>query len=98
MTVRTERLTRLTIGTEWTQVEFLTEPFVTITFRGYAVAIDVRVISTQLDYTLLLGAKSLTDPLEKLRLSAGGSIAGTKVAIRKTSEERSATYEVRGIP
>lgn len=97
MTIRTNRLPRLSIGTDWTPLELLTEPFVTVTFRGYTAGIDVRVIATQLEYTLLLGAKSLSEPLENLRVSSGGLLAGKKVAVRKSGEERTAGYEVRVI-
>jgi hypothetical protein len=97
MPIRTNRLPRLSIGTDWTPLELLTEPFVTVTFRGYTVAIDVRVIATQLEYTFLLGAKSLSEPLENLRVSSDGLLAGKKVAVRKSGEERTASYEVRVI-
>ncbi len=95
MTIRKERLAKLSIGTEWTQVEFLGEPYITITFRGYAVAIDAKVISTGLDYTVLLGAKSLADPVENARNGNGGVLKGMKMAVRRSGVERTATYEAR---
>jgi hypothetical protein len=97
MTVRADRLPKLSIGTEWTPLEFIGEPFITVTFRGYAAAIDVRVISTGLEYTLLVGAKSLSGPLERLRAPNGGELKGLRVALRKSGEERTAAYEVRQV-
>lgn len=93
--LKIDRLPRITPGTEWSPIEFISEPFVTVTFRGYSAACDVRSIETGLAYTLLLGAKSLSDSIEPLRTSRGGELIGLKVAIRKASEERTAPYELR---
>jgi len=97
MAIRKERGVRLVVGTDWVPIELVSDPFITVTYRGYAVAIDVRVISTQLEYTLLVGAKSLSDPLEQLRERAGGVLTGQRCAVRKSGVERTATYEMREI-
>lgn len=97
MSIRKEKGARLVVGTDWVPIEFVSDPFITVTFRGYAVAIQIKVIATQLEYTLLLGAKSLSDPLENLREQSGGVLTGQRCAIRKTGPERTAAYEVREI-
>ena len=97
MCIRKERLAKLNISTEWIPIEFLGEPFITVTFRGYAVAADVKVIATGLEYTLLLGAKSLAEPVERARAATTERLTGTRMAVRRSSSERTAVYEVRHI-
>jgi hypothetical protein len=93
--VRTERPVGINIGTAWTAVEVVSEPFLVATFRGYAPMCEVQVVSTGLRYGLLIGSKSITSALEPLRVSNGGQFVGLHLSLRRTGTERTAPYEVR---
>ncbi len=95
MIIRSDRLAKLSVGTDWTPIEIMSEPFISVTFRGYAAATEVRVVATGLQYTLFIGAKSLTEPIERFRLAQGGKMLGLKLAIKKSDVNRTAPYEVR---
>ena len=93
--VRTERPIGINIGTAWTAVQVVSEPFLVATFRVYAPMCEVEVASTGLRYGLLIGSKSITSALEPLRLENGGRFTGLHVSLRRASTERMAPYEVR---
>ena len=95
--IRTDSSPRLIVSTDWIPIEITSDFFLILTFRGYAPACEACVIPTGLKYTLLLGAKSLSDAIEPLRLKNGGGISGIKASIRKQGTERTSAYEIRGI-
>lgn len=95
MLVRTERPVPISIGTGWTAVRIVSEPFLVVTFRGYAPMCEVEVVSTGLRYGLLLGSKSITAAIEPLRAANGGLFANLHVSLRRLGAERTAAYEVR---
>lgn len=85
---------RLRVGEPWTDVMVASEPFVVPTTRGYAPAILVKRRSTTYREHLLIGARSISLPLEELRASVG-ELTGQHLSIRKTAAHQSAPYEVK---
>jgi hypothetical protein len=83
----------LRIGTEWIEVEILTDPFVVLTRRGYAPAVEVEHLKEGVVYTLFVGAASLAEKLEPIRM-ARGSLEGAQVRVKKESNDRFAQYLV----
>ena len=65
------------------------------TRRGYAAV--VRVARGSLVHMMYVSAASLATPLEK-SCSDRGKLDGVRIRVRKTSEERMATYEVEVLP
>lgn len=63
-----------------------------MTQRGYAPAIEV--LREDFQHLLLVGAKSLGEPLEGWR-SEFGALKGLKVSLRKVRPEPTAPYEVK---
>jgi hypothetical protein len=95
MLVRTERPIGLKVGTAWTAVQIVSEPFLVTTFRGYVPMCEVQVASTGLQYGLLIGSRSITAALEPFRLANDGRFTGLQISLRRAGSERTAPYEVR---
>ena len=93
--IRTERPVPISIGTGWTAIRIVSEPFLVVTFRGYAPMCEVEAASTGLRYGLLIGSKSITTAFEPLRAANGGLFANLNVSLRRSGTERTAPYEVR---
>jgi hypothetical protein len=83
---------RLRVGTGWTTVTIQSEVGVVFTSRGYAPAIEVA--REGFKHVLLVGARSLSEPIEKLRVEHG-QLEGLVIELRKVRPEPSAPYEVR---
>ena len=90
----TSKPDRLQVGTGWIGIEIKSEPGVTLTFRGYVPTLEVAELNTKLDYEWLIGAKSIAESLEPLRINNGGSFEGIKINVRKSGTDRFSTYEV----
>ena len=90
-----ERLPKLDVRTGWIDVTITSEPFVVMTFKGYAPAVNVRVVRTGLDYLLYISAKSLAEGLEPMRKANEGHFKGLQFGIRKAAEDKFAKYEVQ---
>jgi hypothetical protein len=86
---------QLSVGTGWIAVEVTDEPTIVLTFKGYAPILPVKNRINGLPYIMYISAKSLAEPLEKLRASNGGLFKGLIFEVRKESEDRFAKYEVR---
>ena len=84
----------LKVGTGWIELEIISEPDVVLTFKGYAPILQVREISTGSEYRFYISAKSLADPLEKLRKDNGDIFEGIQFRVRKESMDKMAKYEV----
>lgn len=84
----------LKIGTEWIELEIISEPDVILTAFGYAPFLRVREITTDNEYRFYISAKSLAVPLEKLRKDNGGMFRGIQFRVRKESMDQKARYEV----
>jgi hypothetical protein len=87
----------LKFSTGWIGVEVLSEPDVTLTVRGYAPILQVRDINTNLNYIMYVGAKSLSEKLEPLRLANGRRFTGLRLRICKESEDPMSKYKVESI-
>ena len=85
---------RIHFGTAWTTLELNSDPFTVMTSRGYAPAVVLHRDGASYFEHALIGARSLASELENYRLKYG-TLRGLRVAIRKTSEDRTAPYEVR---
>jgi len=84
---------RVKLTTAWNTFTFASEPFVVPTSRGYAPAILVkRKAATQHEH-ILIGARSLAQPIEELRI-ARGTLEGATVQIHKSGEADTAPYEL----
>jgi hypothetical protein len=83
---------RIVVDQNWTTVELQSDLFVVPTSLGYSAALLVTC-SDSSEKHLLCGAKSLKEPLERLR-SEHGAINGLVVSIRKMSAEKTAPYQV----
>jgi hypothetical protein len=89
----------LHVGTDWVEVEILTDPFVILTRRGYAAAVEVEHLSKGGLYTVFVGAVSLAEKLEPIRV-ARGSLEGTQIRLKKESTDKFAQFvveEVQGL-
>jgi hypothetical protein len=83
----------LKVGCAPIQVEFLSEPYVVHTRRGYATMVTVRELSTGREKGLYVQASSLATPLEGIR-SRRGRLTGSRVELVKESEAQYALYVV----
>ena len=79
----------------WKSLEVLSEPYVVYSARGYAPVIDVRVEAKKITQILYISARSLATALEDMRLDNNGLCTGLRFEIRKSSDTRTATYELR---
>ena len=86
--------TFLKIGPNWIELEIISESDVVLTTFGYAPFLQVKVITTDIEYGLYISAKSLADPLEKLRKNNSGIFEGIQFRVRKESTDAKARYEV----
>jgi hypothetical protein len=93
--VKRQTMQPLKLGTGWIRVTVTSEVEVVLTFRGYAPVLHVRQAQNNLEYILYVSAKSLAEPLERLRQENGGKFTGLDLELRKASSERFAPYEVR---
>lgn len=96
MNSKDQDLPQIHVGTGWVYLTIESEPIVVLTGRGYAPALRVVGHQTQLTYILYIGARSLSLPLESIRLKHGG-VLGRRIKLRKTSTDRTSTYEVQEI-
>jgi hypothetical protein len=91
-----EKTPRLRVGIGWIHLEIVTEPYVIMTFSGYAPAVRVKDLKNGLDYEIFISAKTLAQELEKLR-GPHGQFIGIKMRIRKESEDKFSSYIVESI-
>lgn len=89
-----ETIPFLRVGTGWIELEVISQPDVSLTFKGYVPFVHVRKIRTGVEYGLYISAKSVAEPLEELRKNNGRSFEGIKIRIRKESMERMSKYEL----
>ena len=84
---------RLKIDETLLRIELRSEPFVMPAAFGYVAAILATCEGSDEIFHLIVGARSLTEPLEELR-TRFGALHGIRIAVRKAGPERSAPYEV----
>lgn len=83
----------LRVGTEWTCIQVLSDPFVIYKRLGYAPVILVEVLESELRCILFVSAKSLAWRLEPIR-QRRGSLVGLNIRVRKKGEDRFSEYDV----
>jgi len=86
-------LDHLKVGTEWNEIQVLTDPFVVYRNKKYLPAVLIEDIGTTQKRLLFVAALSLAEFLEPVRKKRG-SLIGLNIKIRKTSEEHISPYEV----
>lgn len=91
-----ENIPALKVGVGWIDLEVISEPDVVLTFKGYAPILRVRKLSNDLEYILYISAKSLGEPLEKLRENNSGVFGGIQFRVRKKDATPMAPYEIEG--
>ena len=84
----------LKVGTEWIELEIISDVDVILTTFGYAPFLGVREIRTGTEYRLYISAKSLAEPFEKLRKDNNDTFEGIQFRICKESTDQKARYEV----
>jgi len=82
---------RLQLNTYWTELEVLSEPFVTNESWGYCPIVYVRTRLGESKY-LQVSARSIRDLLESIRRSDSG-LAGIKIRIRKKTAAQESGFE-----
>ena len=87
-------LTFLKVGTEWIELEIISEADVALTAFGYAPFLKVKKITTDNEYGLYISAKSLAAPLENLRKDNGGIFEGIQFCVRKEGTDQKSPYEI----
>jgi len=85
---------RLIVDDNAVLIKILSDPFVVATSFGYAPALLVQRKGSDLREHLLIGAKSLTKALERMRISLG-TLKGVELRICKDGPEKSAPYLVQ---
>ena len=88
---------QLKVGTGWIELEIISEPDVVLGFRGYTPILRVRQLNNNLEYILYISAKSLGEPLEKLRENNAGVFKGIQFRVRKKDSTSMAPYEIEAI-
>jgi len=84
---------RSRVGTEWTCIQVLSDPFVIYKRLGYAPVILVEVLESELRCLLFVSAKSLADCLEPIR-KRQGTLVGLNIRVRRKGEDRFSEYDV----
>lgn len=84
----------LKVGTEWIELEIISESDVALTTFGYAPFLRVKEVPTDSEYGFYISAKSLAVPLEELRKDNGGAFEGIQFRVRKEGIAPQAPYEV----
>lgn len=87
-------LPALKASTGWIELRIISEVNVALGVRGYSPILEVAAVKTGLQYTLYISAKSLAEPLERLRIANGGQFTGICLSIRKESQDPMSKYEV----
>ena len=82
----------LKVGTAPTEVHVLSEPFLRVSARGYMPCVKVKVSRSGLDYALIVGSKSITESLEKLRKENNGYFTELRFNLSKKDESQMAPY------
>ena len=82
----------LKVGVNAVVVEVVSEPYVVMSFRGYAPVMDVQGPDGK--QILFISSKSISEGLEPLRQQNGGKFTGLKLKLRKETEDRMAPYIV----
>ena len=85
----------LKVTTEPVEVEFVSEPYVVYTIRGFAPVVDIQVKGGE-KYTLFISPSSLANGLMPF-LEKQGKFSGIRVVLKKDSTDRFAKYVVQPV-
>ena len=88
----------LKVGTDAVDLEFVSEPFVENTMRGYAALVMVKNLADQQQYRFFISASSLSKHIETMRKTNQGLFKGIKLRVKKESSDRMAPYVVEPLP
>lgn len=86
-------LSHLRIGTDWSEIEILTDPFVVYRRDRYLPAILVEQLDSDDRYLVFVAATSLGKCLESIR-EERGALVGLRIRMRKKGDDQFAKYEV----
>lgn len=86
-------LAHLRVGTEWTEVQLLSDPFVIYRNNRYLPVILAEELGTERKRLLFVAASSLAECLEAIRMERG-ALVGLNVRIRKKGEDKFSPYEL----
>lgn len=92
-----KRFVRIEITTEPVIVEIISEPYVVLTFKGYAPVVDVLVREENAPRVLFIGSSSLSHGIEEIRQRNNGKFKGINLRVRKESTDKFAKYIVEAI-
>jgi hypothetical protein len=79
------------------KVEIVTDIYIIFTRFGYQPAVTVKVDTEAIEYTMYIGAGSLSKELEKLRGANKGMLCGLIFNIKKENETKMAKYIVEAL-
>jgi hypothetical protein len=80
------------VGLEWMRVEIVSEPYVVMSFHGYAPVVDAKVGDAV--KVLFINSKSISQGLDPFVQSNGGRFSGIVVKMRKENPDKMAPYLV----
>ena len=83
----------LRVGTEWTYIEVLSEPFVIYKRDRYTPVIVVEELESERKSLLFVAAVSLARCLEPIR-EKRGTLVGLNIRVRKKGEDRFSEYDI----
>ena len=84
----------LRVGIDWVSAEVTSEPYVVMSFRGYAPVVDV--VSNGEKKMLFISSKSISLGLDPFVQANGGKFLGMKIRLRKEADSKMAPYLVEG--
>lgn len=85
---------QLRVGEGQIPLRIMSEPYVVLTFRGYAPVVDVLHLRQKVNYTMYIQAKTLAEKLEEMRKKNNGRFASLEFLISKASSDRFSAYVV----
>lgn len=88
---------KLDITTEPVIFEIVSEPYVVLTYRGYAPVVDVKPREDNEVKCLYITASSLSQGIEEQRQKNDGKFSGINLRVKKESEDRFAKYVVESV-
>lgn len=89
-----KNLPLLKVGTAPTEVEVISEAFIRLSVRGYIPCLKVRVTKSGLEYALSIGAKSITEGIEKLREKNNGFFLNLRFILSRKDDSQMSPYIV----
>ena len=87
-----EQRSNLKVGVDTVNVDIISEPYVVMSFRGYAPVVDVSGPDGK--QILFISSKSISQGLDPLVQENGGKFQGLKLRLHKESDDRMAAYVV----